>query len=1154
MRVTRASVQVGISIALSLALLAYLATFIEFSKIPAAFSKIPPSVLLLTTLLLITSTLLGGVRLFLILSDVGARISILLAARAMFLGSIGGLAFFQLIGQTITRVAILRKVGVPVAITLIASIYERVVSTLLVSIAAGLGVVFLFGKLTFSEAATFFSLSVFLVSAGLAVSFGVVFAYPSVARALLRPLASGRVALGVLRIVTITMAMQAPTLVAYVLLGQAIAPSVPLSNIVASSLIVMFAAALPISFGGWGVRELGAVYAYGAIGIEVHEAVVVSIVLGILSQIVLLAATSLSLLLRSGDASADGAGLCSVSLPEQVKDWSLWFWGVGLAIATLILFQIKVPIGASAVLLNIADPIALVGAVFFLFAWSKLKFRQAVWRLGAIEIIILAMTIVIILGFLIGWWRIGLTNWALFNRLIGWAILLCYALSGALIVVFGGTRGLRVLARTYLAAIVGVVIVDLGVRLWGSISPGFGANTIMQRMEGFAGNPNAFSFQLLVAIAIAIMLAMSRGQQQRRVDMVLAMAVGVCLAGLWFASSRSGFIAFAVMLVAAFALRSIRIRDLAVWVASGLTVVVFAEFIFPSLSEYLLSAVGPNNAGGSIFFTRSIFEDSNDGLRLQSLARGLDLWLKSPIFGAGIGAFLFQWTAEFGKPLVIHNSALWVLAELGLVGAVVFATGFFLIAKTAWQGRSDPLQGRQYVLLLLLSAMMIAHATFHDMLFQRTFWLFFGASLAVPAALVRYNVARRDQKPSILYVIGSLRRGGAETHVAGIARGLKAQSFDPTIYCTAEAGPLVPEMRAAGVEVVAPHVPWAVLRRWRVVRGCALVYSAVRLVFFIRSRDPTIVHFFLPEAYIIGGIAVSLSRSPRRVMSRRSLNYYQSRWPLLAVLERHLHPAMDLVLGNSMRVVRQLHDEEGAPLERLGLIYNGVDSERFAPDIVDNSYRERLGIARDALTITIVANLIRYKGHRDLLAGLAGVAAKMPEKWALAIVGRDDGEGEALKKLVAQAGLQDHVVFLGEREDTAQILAVSDIGVNASHEEGFSNAVLEGMAAALPMVVTDVGGNPEAVLEGQTGFVVPPRLPAELGQAIARLAADKGLRQKMGRLGRERVLVNFSVSVCLDHYAMLYRDLAANLPQTEWISTLQSPDPFWNRTKNPVTG
>jgi len=606
--------------------------------------------------------------------------------------------------------------------------------------------------------------------------------------------------------------------------------------------------------------------------------------------------------------------------------------------------------------------------------------------------------------------------------------------------------------------------------------------------------------------------------------------------------------------VVALSLKTIRFRDLSLWLALGLATIVVFEVLNSNLPSLLFPSLTQNPRNIELFFTRSLFEDSNDGLRLQSLLGGLDLWLKYPLFGAGLGVFIQQRMAEFGEPLVIHNSAMWILAELGLVGFATFATGFFLMVKNAWVRRLLPLEGRQHVLLLLLAAMMAVHATFHDMFFQRTFWFFLGACLAVPAALVRLRLVQRYKKPSILYVIGSLHRGGAEIHVAGIAAGLKAHGMDPVIYCTATAGPLAGGAKAAGIEVIAPNSLWAAAGRWRLVRGGMVVFSAIRLVKTLRERDPTVVHFFLPEAYIIGGIAAILAHSPRRIMSRRSLNDYRSRRPLLAAAETFLHPTMDVVLGNSMQVVRQLHEGEAIPLSRLGLIYNGVDSERFSPDIADISYRDRLGIARDTLVITIVANLIPYKGHADLLTGISSVLADMPEKWCLAVVGRDDGEGEVLKSLAARVGLQDNIVFLGERDDTAKILAVSDIGINASHEEGFSNAVLECMAAALPMVVTDVGGNPEAVYDGKTGFVVLPRSPTELGRAIARLATDKALRQKMGRFGRERVLANFSASVCLGHYAMLYRDLAANLPQAEYISTLQSTDPFWNRTDDPVSG
>jgi glycosyltransferase involved in cell wall biosynthesis len=121
----------------------------------------------------------------------------------------------------------------------------------------------------------------------------------------------------------------------------------------------------------------------------------------------------------------------------------------------------------------------------------------------------------------------------------------------------------------------------------------------------------------------------------------------------------------------------------------------------------------------------------------------------------------------------------------------------------------------------------------------------------------------------------------------------------------------------------------------------------------------------------------------------------------------------------------------------------------------------------------------------------------------------------------------DQISFFGSRDDVADILAASDIGILASHQEGFSNAVLEGMAAGLPMVVTDVGGNAEAVLDGVTGLVVPARDPRRLAQAITQLAHDKQRRVAFGTAGRQRAAECFSQEQCKRRYDVLYRGLLA---------------------------
>ena len=170
------------------------------------------------------------------------------------------------------------------------------------------------------------------------------------------------------------------------------------------------------------------------------------------------------------------------------------------------------------------------------------------------------------------------------------------------------------------------------------------------------------------------------------------------------------------------------------------------------------------------------------------------------------------------------------------------------------------------------------------------------------------------------------------------------------------------------------------------------------------------------------------------------------------------------------------------------------------------------------------------KGHADLIDALARVKDRLPTGWRLLCVGRDDGIRASLEARAAARELAGNIRWLGERDDVAEVLAAADLGILCSHEEGFSNAVLESMAAGLAMVVTDVGGNREAVLDGVTGLVVPPHTPETLGEAIAILAADPARRRAMGEAGRARVAERFSLDRCVADHDRLYRALIAGEP------------------------
>ena len=368
-------------------------------------------------------------------------------------------------------------------------------------------------------------------------------------------------------------------------------------------------------------------------------------------------------------------------------------------------------------------------------------------------------------------------------------------------------------------------------------------------------------------------------------------------------------------------------------------------------------------------------------------------------------------------------------------------------------------------------------------------------------------------------MIGSLDISGTERHLATIAPRLKERGWQPVIYCLAARGAQAQDAEKAGVTVIAPT--WEIkASQTSFGKFVRTLLSAAKLFTILVRRRPQIVHFFLPAAYLIGAPLAIASRRPFRIMSRRSLNLYQQKYRNLRFFEHQLHRKMHALVGNSEAVTKELRHEAGnAP---VALIYNGVDISKYTP----LPSRER---KPDTLRLIIVANLIPYKGHADLFRALSLISHSLPSSWELLCVGRDDGIGAALAEEAKRLQIDGHIRILGSRTDIPELLASADIGILCSHQEGFSNAVLEGMAAGLPMVVTDVGGNAEAVLDRTTGFVVPAHDPNSLGKAILSLAFDPQMRAQMSKAGRLRAEKHFSLDRCIDDYDALYRRLATSL-------------------------
>jgi len=398
-----------------------------------------------------------------------------------------------------------------------------------------------------------------------------------------------------------------------------------------------------------------------------------------------------------------------------------------------------------------------------------------------------------------------------------------------------------------------------------------------------------------------------------------------------------------------------------------------------------------------------------------------------------------------------------------------------------------------------------------------------------PAAGVKpgADLPSSRSRGKILYVIGSFMLGGTERHLCQILPRLRDRGWDVSLYCVRQRGSLTPRLEEAGVKVIGPPLEKALPGNGSLMRTLRLPASALKLAILLLRRRPNIVHFFLPEAYLVGAPLAFLTGTKVRIASRRNLNRYQAKRPLVAKLEHALHPHMQAVLGNSRAIMRELVDEEGCPTDRAVLIYNGIDLAPYAALPDKASARAALGLEANAFVAVILANLIPYKGHHDLIEALAKIQDRLPSPWRLLCAGRDEGSAAELQALARDRNIADNVRLLGECADPLGLLAASDVGILCSHEEGFSNAILEYMAAGLPVVATDVGGNPEAVIDGETGLIVPPRNPDALGDALLKIASDPARAVSMGAAGRARVESTFRLEACVQHYDALYRALLA---------------------------
>lgn len=369
--------------------------------------------------------------------------------------------------------------------------------------------------------------------------------------------------------------------------------------------------------------------------------------------------------------------------------------------------------------------------------------------------------------------------------------------------------------------------------------------------------------------------------------------------------------------------------------------------------------------------------------------------------------------------------------------------------------------------------------------------------------------------PSVLYLIDAmLAPGGTETHLFDLATRLEGHGFHPIVCNLGGDEPELRRLAKAGIET------WPrALKRLYAPSGRA---EARRIVEQAAGRDVHIVQTFHFKADWLG-VGVSRALGCPLISSRRDLGFSQT--ALRRFAYRFINPAVSRFIAPSRAVRDVVARREGVAPDRVEVIPNGRDLRLFDQSQNSAEARAWLGLPPEVPVIGMVGNLLPVKDHPTLLQAFSRILPSF-EHAHLLLVGQGPEE-ERLKAMARELNIGHRVVFAGKRTDIPRVLAAMDVFVLSSHTEGMSNAIIEAMAAGLPVVASDVGGNAESVADGETGFIVPPRSPARMADRLSDLLRDRGLLLSMGSAGRQRAERLYDVDGMVRRTADLYRALRA---------------------------
>ncbi len=690
--------------------------------------KVSPETLLVVMLLASSNILVVAFRFWRMLDHCGIFLRWRTVLRACLAGNLASVAFIPLLAQVAGRQSILSRHGLSAVTTASVSAYERILLAVISASAAIVATSFLIGLSAVGEFADQLALTQVTIVLLIAALIGYALGRTPAEAELVNILTRKKSVLALMETSIITVVGQGLMIVAFAAAFHWAAPELNWPQLIASGAVVSFAASIPLSVGGWGIREAASVFVLGALGVNAADAMAASVLVGACSTLAVLVTSPISMALK--ESHDDNTPKQSVE--QMIRLDGAASWMLGMSVIALMFFQVHVPLGGTVLNVNLGDPFALLA--FAAVALTLLQARRLPdWRLAGFNGWLVFFTIALIISCAVGIFRFGVTPWAVGNKLMGWLVLMGYLCTGYLLTTQHRSVLLRI-AEIALTVIFAIVWFKIAIRLTPWL-PDL-AQREAPNFEGFSGNRNAFAFQLCAVLALTLgYLRPFLRLYRARLPALTAMMIGIAtlLLGLVLSGSRTGMIVTAVLLLLSLIFQRGSRSFLAASIALALTFWVLCTIDLSSLISFGSSSVSFNIAPrpSAVAIQSGISTQESDFHRWNANVMGLKMWLESPLWGAGLGGFLHQSQESFGFPLIIHSTPIWLLAEFGLFGLAAMIWALVIMWGHVKGMRPSRLLTHDAALILLLICFAL-FCQLHEMLYQRALWLFIGALLARP--------------------------------------------------------------------------------------------------------------------------------------------------------------------------------------------------------------------------------------------------------------------------------------------------------------------------------------------------------------------------------------------------------------------------------------